>query len=188
MSASIPWNHEWGHSRRRGTAAQPPVAAQGLFEGCQSSVKRYLPRSACYQGLAHHTNNLHEENAAGAEPHSPCAAPQAGLQNLHPWVLSAEGQRHQIFPEILAAGQAGSTVQLVSMVHSIGCCQQRRGGTGGENRASTVRGQLIRKAARDVGLPDKVWDVPPALINANKAEGLRKTSWAPRWVYTQITG
>lgn len=92
-------------------AARPHGAAQGLFEGCQSSVQRYLPHSGCYQGLTYYTNNVHEENAAVAKPHAPCSAPQAELQNLRPWVLSAEGQRHQIFPEIPAAGRAGSTVQ-----------------------------------------------------------------------------
>lgn len=79
-------------------------------------------------------------------------------------------------------------MQLVSAVHGIGCCQQRKGGIGGENRASTARGRLIRKAARDVGLPDKLWDVPLHLINANEAGGPRETSWAPRWVCTQVTG
>lgn len=80
-------------------------------------------------------------------------------------------------------------MQLVSVVHSIGCCQQKKKRRDwGENRASTVGGQLIRKAAQDVGLPDKLWDVPPHLINANEAGGPRETSQAPHWVYTHITG
>lgn len=72
-------------------AAQPHGAAQGLFGGCQSPVQRHLPRSGCYQGLAHHTNNLHKENAARVKPRLLCSAPQAELQNPLPWVLSANG-------------------------------------------------------------------------------------------------
>lgn len=56
------------------------------------------------------------------------------LQNPHLWALPAKGQRHQIFPAIPAAGRAGSTVQFVSVVHSIGCCQQEREELGGEQR------------------------------------------------------
>lgn len=97
-----------------------------------------------------------------------------------------KGQRHQIFPAIPAAGRAGSTMQFVSVAHSIGCCQQEREELG-DNRGITAEGQLIRKAAQFVDLPHKLWDIPSHLISANEAGGPREISEAPHWICPQMS-
>lgn len=117
---------------------------------------------------------------------APCHKPSCKI--LIPGCSPQKGKDTRYFQRSPLQVEPGALCSLSLWFTALAAASKEEEELGGRTEQAQWGGQLIRKAARDVGLPDKLWDVPPHLINANEAVGPRETSRAPHWVYTQITG
>lgn len=80
----------------------------------------------------------HKEPVQITHSHNKPTPPHPELQNPHPWVLFAKRAKAPAISRAPCCRLSRSAVKLVSVVHGIGCCQQRKGGTVGESRTNTV--------------------------------------------------
>lgn len=144
-AASIPCSHERGFPRRLGEkrmrmpAARPHRAAQMQNSHCRPwDAEKLSAEIPSMLRLLPGIRTWHKEPVQITHSHNKPTPPHPELQNPHPWVLFAKRAKAPAISRAPCCRLSRSAVKLLSVVHGIGCCQQRKGGTVGESRTNTV--------------------------------------------------